>query len=704
MTVNVIAQLPSSRLLNITPAGARIDGSIDVIISGENLDDAKELRFSHPGITAKAKPTNRFEVSVAKDVPPGIYDARVVGRRGASNPRAFAIGVLQEISESRNSGDSPQSIALESTVNGRTEANTVDYFRFAGKKGQRVVVRCETREIDSKLEPVLALADSAGREVSRARSGGVLDYAFPDDGEFTLKLHDVTYRGGSEFFYRLSVGTFPHIHYAMPVENGEKTKFAVFGHNLPVGKIVDEKRDSALERMEMNLSADDPSLMRPLVSMPAQAGLNLFECRVRNERGVSDAVLIRFPTSPVTSEQEPNNTSAAAKRISVPCEVTGQFYPNGDRDRFSFEAKRGDVYWIEVVSHRLGCATDPIVVVQRATTNGVADVLELNDSEANFGGPEFNTAHRDPSGKFEAKESGTYLIQVRDLFTHPPHGPAMIYHLAIRKPSPGFKLVALPGNPLPGKKDAKDIGITTTTLRRGETLPVKIIAFRHDGFAGAIDVGPADFPQGVAATSCRIESGKNSALLFLTAGDDAAAFMGTAALRGTASVDGTNLSRIAEPATVVWGTTDPANEAAMARITADATVSVHEDRVPVRVHPSSNVIQTVAGKTVKVNFLIERGASSAGSVKLKPFGLSALDSVPEVDVDAQATNLVLQIDLREKKVPAGTHVFALQVSPQAKTVADKSKKPKDPPPGFYSAPVVLEVALAPVAQTNSPAK
>ena len=193
-------------------------------------------------------------------------------------------------------------------------------------------------------------------------------------------------------------------------------------------------------------------------------------------------------------------------------------------------------------------------------------------------------------------------------------------------------------------------------------------------------------------------------MLFVTAENEATAAIVTATLRGNASIQGTNVSRVASPATVVWGTADPANEAAMARLTADSPLSIAEETVPVRVHPQSNVVEVIANKTAKVNFLIERGSSSAGGVKLKPYGLAALDSVAEADVAEKETNLVLQIDLREKKVPVGTHAFALQVSPQAKTAADKSKKPKEPPPAFYSAPVVLKVLPAPTEKTNSPAK
>ena len=690
------------RLLGINPPGAKLGSEGSVEISGQGLEGIQSLRFSHPAIRATAKGSNQFLLSIASEVPPGIYDVRVIGTNGMSNPRAFAVGLLEEAAEGKNSSDRPQSIALGSTINGRAEANTVDYFRFEARAGQRVLVRCDSRAIDSKLEPVLTLYDRVGREVGRSRSGGLLDYTAEAGGEFTVHLHDATYRGGAEFFYRLSVGTFPHIDYVLPLASGDKARFAVFGRNLPGGKVIDSKAQPRLERMEIELAENDPALGRGLVTMPAQAALDLLEYRVRNEAGSSQPVPLRFPAGPVVGEEEPNNTPAAARAITPPCEVAGQFQAGGDRDWFRFEAKKGDVYWLEILSHRLGAPTDPMLLVQRGTTNGLSDVLELNDSEANFGGAEFNTAHRDPSGKLEIKEDGTYFIQLRDLFSHGQRSPGMIYQLILRKPSPGFRLAALPASALPAKKDAKDVGVTSAALRRGETLPVKVVAFRRDGFDGEIAV-TADLPPGVMAAPCRMERGKGAALLFLTAAEDAAASNATIVVRGLATVAGAEVTSTAAPITVVWGTADPAVEPVLARAAANGALSISEGVVPVRVHPSSNVINSVTGRTVKVNFLIDRQESFAGGVKLKPFGLAALDSVPELDVDAKATNLMLQIDLREKKVPAGTHVFSLQVSPQAKAPADSGKKPKDPPPAFYSEPVVLEVRPG-APPTNSPAK
>ncbi len=688
------------RLHTVSPAGGKVGSTLKVSVTGEKLDELSGLQFSHRGIVAEKMGSNSFKVTIEKDVPPGTYDMRALGKTGASNPRAFAVGLLNEVAKAKNSSGSPQSISLETTVNGRTDTNAVDYFRFEAKQGQRVLMRCDARKLDSKLEPVLTLADAAGREVAHNRSGGLLDYTPTSDGEFVLRLHDVTYRGAPEFFYRLSVGTFPHIDYALPIVGGTKTKFALFGRNLPGGKVVDGKAKPALERIEVELAADDPNLRKPLTAMPAQTALELFEYRI----GASEPVLLRFPTAPVVAESEPNNSLATARKITVPCEVAGQLFPNGDRDWFSFEAKKGDVFWIEVVSHRLGWPTDPFVLVQRMTTNGAVDVLELNDSEANFGGPEFNTTHRDPSGKFEVKEDGTYLVQVRDLFTQSQRNAALVYQLAIRKPSPDFGLAAVPVVAVPAKKDAKDISVSTTSLRHGETLPLKVVAFRRDGFEGDISV-TAELPDGVASAPCVIEKGKSLALLFLTAAGDSGASEGVVMVRGAATVGAESLNRAAAPITVVWGTADPAVEAPVSRMAASGSLSITDASVPVRVHAASNVIDTATNRAIKINFLIERSeAFGSGPLKLKPFGFAALDSVPELDVDAKATNLVLQIDLREKKVPVGTHSFALQVSPQAVTSSDKSKKAKEPPPAFYSEPVVLRVKPAPPPQTNSPAK
>jgi hypothetical protein len=485
----------------------------------------------------------------------------------------------------------------------------------------------------------------------------------PEDGEFTLRLHDVIYRGGAELFYRLSIGTFPHIDYIMPVAGpfGEKQKFTVFGRNLSGGKLAHAKDSRALEQIEVELSSNDLAVRRPFTTLPAQLGLDLFEYRVRTDAGVSQPMLLTFPSDSVVIEQEPNNAGRQAQRLRLRAKSPGNFFRTVTAIGSSFDAKKGDVYWIEVISHRLGLATDPFVVIQRVKTSGVSDVLELNDSEANIGGAEFNTVSRDPAGKFEAKENGTYAIQIRDLFRQPQSNAGLVYRLIIRKPAPDFRLAALPPTPLPPKKDAKDVTLATGLLRRGETLPMKVLALRRDGFTGAIDLVADDLPTGISMTPAKIESGKNFGWLFLHAIEDAAMSMSSVKLRGTAELDGTNITREARPVSLTWNVADPANEPVMSRAISDYVVSMIEEPMPIRLSAAEEKTwEAVAGSKVKIPLKIERDGEFTATFKLKPVGVAGLDSAKEFDLDPKATNAVYEIDLAQQKLAPGTYSFTLQ--------------------------------------------
>src|ERR1700733_5426034 len=73
-------ELPAIRLDTVFPPGGKAGSEVKVTIAGADLEEVDGLHFSHPGITAThAKAGNDFVVTIAADVPPGIYDARVIG-------------------------------------------------------------------------------------------------------------------------------------------------------------------------------------------------------------------------------------------------------------------------------------------------------------------------------------------------------------------------------------------------------------------------------------------------------------------------------------------------------------------------------------------------------------------------------------------------------------------------------------------------
>jgi len=61
------------------------------------------------------------------------------------------------------------------------------------------------------------IIDPAGCRVTRwhAHVDELLDVRASTDSEFIVKLHDFLYRGGSEYFYRLTLSTRPHVDYVL---------------------------------------------------------------------------------------------------------------------------------------------------------------------------------------------------------------------------------------------------------------------------------------------------------------------------------------------------------------------------------------------------------------------------------------------------------------------------------------------------------
>ena len=55
---------------------------------------------------------------------------------------------------------------------------------------------------------------------------------------------------------------------------------------------------------------------------------------------------------------EPNNNPATAQQISLPCDIAGSFYPAADVDTYEFTAKKGEIWWVELASERLGSRPD----------------------------------------------------------------------------------------------------------------------------------------------------------------------------------------------------------------------------------------------------------------------------------------------------------------------------------------------------------
>ncbi len=684
---SISAQLPTARLLTIFPPGGKAGSQFEVVATGLDLDEASRLYFDQAGISAEPKgedsaESKTFLLGIAANVPPGVYEARVVGRNGISNPRAFPVGTLPEIT-APITNDSPANAApllLETTVNGRCVADAAQYFRFAARARQRILITCATKEIDSRMEPGLILYDTTGRELERSRREGLLDFTCPADDTYLLKVHDSIFRGGGEYFYRLSAGTGPHLDFIFPPSGlaGTKGKFLVYGRNLPGGSAIKDLTvdGKPLEQLEVEIEMPRSPMSQPQLCaalQPAQLALDTFEYRLNTSRGFSYAVRIGFASGPVMPAPPPSEPTGPEQRLSLPCEWVGQFQPRGGWNRAVFDARKGDVFRVETFSQRLGLATDPLVVIQRVTKNDqgeerVSDVQEFYGADSSAGGVEYNTATRDPVGRFEAPENGTYRIQVRDLFNGAQTDARAVFRVSLRKETPDFRLLVAAQPPASSNKDAREAVLWTPFLRRGETQPIKVLALRRDQFNGEIKLTIEGLPAGISADSAKIEKDKNSAWIMLTANESAAGWMGPVKVLGTASIGETEVVRVARGGTVKWTVADYNTEAVQSRLTGDFVVAVTSlESAPISVEANEDKVweTSVAGK-LKIPIRVVRRDNFGANLKLKAGGLAALEKLKEIEVDGKATSAMVELDLTEHAVPPGTYDFHLQTQATAK--------------------------------------
>lgn len=612
--------LPTPRLLTTMPMGAQVGTTVEVAITGENLEDVTELQFSTPKLTAKPKlgsdgkpEANKFLITAAADAPVGVHDARFVSRLGVSSARAFTVSKLAEVTRTKPNASLETALALKanSVCNATMTARAVDFYSFAGTKGQRVVIECATAGIDSKLTPVLIVADGEGRDLVVNRTSGLLDFTPPADGKYFVKVHSLTFKGGSEHFYRL-----------------------------------------ALHSVAANA---------PVPRQAATRGVSAFSWNPAADFGVAK-----------TAEAEPNNDHAKAQKITLPCDISGSFFPAADVDTFEFNAKKGEVWWIEVASERLGLPTDPFVLVQRVTKDGdkekLTDVAELNDipppmkpssNGYSYDGPPYDGGSADVLGKLEIKEDGLYRLQLRDLFGGTRSEAANIYRLVIRKAAPDFALAAwaLHMNLRNGDRNAVSKPIA---LRAGGTMALEVVVLRRDGFDGEIELAMENLPAGVTAAGLKIPAGKSQGLLLVTAGEKALRTQGFAKIVGRAQVNGSTVTRPCHLASMAWPVRDASGEIPKPRLMADVPVSITDaEGAPISIAAREDKVWEVkAGEKLTIPLKLTWRSEISGQLQLRSYGTAASGLKPlEVAAKTGATDLVL--DLAALKPAPGEHTIAL---------------------------------------------
>jgi len=613
--------LPAPRLLTTKPMGGQRGKQIEVVITGQSIDGAELLLFSHPGIKATFKlddssvpVPNTYLVTIADDCPLGIHEARVMTRLGVSTSRVFNVGELPEVSQTtpNRTLETAMPIEINTVCNAAMSAKSVDFFSFKGSAGQRLIVDLAARGIESKLNPVVIVADENGNDLKVERRGGVIDFTPEADGTYIIKTHDLTFNGGAHYFYRLA----------------------------------------------LTAIGDDDAIVR----MPSTREVNAISWPPHG-----------FDVNTVaTKEAEPNNGHEAAQKITLPCDISGRFFPAADVDTYEFTAKKGDVWWVEVASERFGLPTDPSIVVQHIGIDGKTetptDLVELTDIASpvkissngySYDGPPYNAGSSDIIGKVEIKQDGLHRLHLRDLFGGTRKEPHHVYRMIVRKAQPDFAIVGWAQHMTLRNGDRNALS-KPIALRNGETMPFEIVVIRRDGFNGPIDLKLDNLPDGVTATGLTIPAGQSRGHILINATENAPRGLTIASFTGTATINDEVVTRTGQFASMKWPVPNAWSEIPAPRLLADIPVSVGgSEQSPLTVAAvESKTWDVKPGEKLTIPLKHSRNCAYSGNkISLKTYG-TGFDKNAAFDISIDQDNSEAVLDLAKLKVPTGDYQIA----------------------------------------------
>lgn len=681
-------QLPINRLTALAPSAVTAGKENVVVISGSDLDGANALLFSHAGITARQSMTvateatpaapvaNSFVVSVAPDVPPGVYEVRSVGRFGVSNPRLITVSPYSVASETgpNKSREAAQAIPVDSVTCGVSDGNSKDYFAFDLKAGQRVLLDCFAERIDSSIDLTVEIIDPTGKVIVHSRDvvgrDPIADITAPADGTYAISVRDMLYRGGADYFYQLHLHTSPRVDFALPtVVNGrDKAMVTLYGRMLggkPSAYVVGGVQLEALD-VEFNPAEIVPGSLayfsRPNAhNLPSVA----WHPTINGKRSSGVPLLVSDLKSIVESVD--NDVQEKSMPIEVGVAISGSFEKGLDDDWFELNMTKGQVVMLDLISQRLGADTDGLMLVHRvvvdqagvATLVPVAEVDDPGDRAGNLAA-DIDLSSDDPTLRFQAPEDGKYRIRIQDQFADSNPNAYRRYVFVVRAESPTFELIA---RPAVGRiADANQAILASHVIRRGGTERLIVDVRRLEGFGGDVELSIEGLPQGVVCNPVVVSSFAPNATLILTAAEDAAVSSAPLKIVGKAKIGDADVVRTAAASTLIVGSGNRTQSSPRSRLTNEIRLTVvgNEVETVLATIGDGNPIVTSRGAKLDLPVVLARRNGFADAFKVAPVGLPGEIKSGEINFEAGKGEARAGFDLANAALKPGTYVVYFQ--------------------------------------------
>ena len=490
--------------------------SVVTLRSNFTLDETYAVFFAKPGITMKFMETKpiaaprggrrsagapfRFQVQLAEDQAPGVYEYRVATKQAVSSCAQLLVTDYPVIMETGSENGAPataQLVEFPVAVCGICEEfEDVDCFRFYGDAGQELTFQIFAQRVTNKIhgmvvrgpriylmDPILTLIGPRGQVLAQNDNffGGdsFISAKLPVSGEYTLEVRDARYAGDQRYSYCVEIADRPFVHAVLPmaIQQGSTANVELVGDLLGDVGLIPVSADRSPTRIDLAQGRTNPL---PIV--------------------VSEHVQF--------NEQEGNDSFAEAAAVELPVGLNGRLAKKDDIDFYRFKASKGQSFCFELESHRYGLPLD--------------SVLELFDSNGKLlDEADDLTSHQTKDGRllWTAPEDGEFAIAVRDL--HGRGGRRFVYHLRAELAQPDFEVfgeyyyaMAAPGTHM-------------MWFARVERL---------NGFEGPVAIEVEGLPDGMTATPVTIPAGMNHCGIILTAAENADIGASLARVLGRATI------------------------------------------------------------------------------------------------------------------------------------------------------------------------
>ena len=681
VSATACAQLPQIRITAVFPAGAQRGTSVDVsVTAGSDLDEASELVFTHLGLKAVPKldgngnaVANQFTVAVDPSIEPGLYDVRLRGLFGISNPRIFRVDTVPEIQETEpnNTPEQAQEVAINTVVNGRSNGSAdVDIYKVAAPANQTIVFRTEAAVLDSLMQPVLELFDSSGRRVSQSRRSNQQEasivYTSAIDQTLTLKIHDTVYAGSNDYAYRLGIDSRPIVDFASPqiVQTGADSKVTVFGRNLP-GGVPAELTLNGIPLQKQEIVVNLASADQRVVGTDSSA-TSLDTVMYSGIDGNLLPLAIRQDAVVVTNEAE---SAEQAQIVSVPVTVTGSFATELDEDTYRFDAKKGEQWQIDVLAHRLGSAADPMLIVEQVlkAADGAETLKRLareDENKQNPGGANLPTLTSDPSFLLTAPEDGQYQLRIKDKFATSRGAANLTYAISVRPPMADFQLVVFDSLPSADGKAPADTG--AISLRKGGTYEVPVYAYRNGGHNDDIKLRVEGLPDGVSVAQANIRPGTATTMMVFTAAADVGEVVAPVRIVGSSANGDATIEHAAAIATLVHAGANGLPRTA--RASSSLLISVMKDEEPFHIQPAFAAAEMTQDQQLLIPLKLTRRTGFDAKVDVTFAGQPGNVDVPTISIEKGQDFAVARLFFKENAAagPATLLLYATAAVPYSR--------------------------------------